>query len=252
MERSILTTAAVLAVAGSTATAAPVDLSSWFNEGGSSNWVLAADNNSVLQTVNGAPAVFVNGVDSQNQKLSGTIEVQTTGDDDFIGFVLGYDSGDFGSATADYLLVDWKQNDQNFGSFGLGKAGLAISRVEGVLGDDSGAWSHDPANNVTELQRGTTLGSTGWDDNTEYMFDLVFQAGLVEVFVDGTKELSVTGSFENGSFGFYNYSQANARYAGITQVSAPPTPSPIPLPAGLPLLATALGAFSLLRRRPRG
>ena len=59
-------------------------------------------------------------------------------------------------------------------------------------------------------------------------------------------ELSVAGSFSDGSFGFYNYSQANVRYAGITEEVIPPT---IPLPATLPLLAGAIAGVIGLRRR---
>ncbi|GAA3968773.1 hypothetical protein GCM10022278_28150 [Allohahella marinimesophila] len=49
--------------------------------------------------------------------LAGRLEVQTTSDDDFFGFVLGYDAGDlFGSnPTTDYILVDWKQGTQKVG-----------------------------------------------------------------------------------------------------------------------------------------
>ncbi len=56
-----------------------------------------------------------NEMDSQGQTLSGTIEVQATSDDDFIGFVPGYNSGDDTNASADYLLIDWKQTTQSTG-----------------------------------------------------------------------------------------------------------------------------------------
>lgn len=243
--RHILLAATIAGVA-TTAHAAQVDLNTWAGaEGGSSNWVIQGGGDSVLQTVNGDPTVFHNGEDSQLKKLSGTIEVETTGDDDYIGFVLGFNSGDFGNAMADYMLIDWKQSNQVFHGC-LGSAGLAISRVSGPLGDNSGAWCHDSANNVTELARATNLGGTGWADNTEYTFDLTFRSNLIEVFVDGVKEISLAGSFANGSFGFYNYSQGSVRYAGLEEDVIPPT---VPLPATLPLLAGAVAAALGLRRR---
>lgn len=242
-------TAAAVATFGALAVnahAAPVDLSSWVANGGGT-WVLESGNNAVKQTQNGNPTVFHNNIASnQGQKLSGTIEVQTTGDDDYIGFVLGFNDGDLSNAAADYLLVDWKQGNQ--GSFGCNAdVGLSVSRVTGQLGNNSGAWCHDPANNVTELARGTNLGSTGWADNTEYKFDLVFQQNLVEVYVDDVLELSVNGTFADGGFGFYNYSQANVRYAGIQQNVAPE----IPLPAGMVLMASAIGMAGLIARKRR-
>ena len=248
--KSILIAAGLSMAAGAAgaATEVAVDLSSWTAEGPGS-WNRAADNNSVVQTLNDNPTVFHNGTESQGVALSGTIEVQTTGDDDFVGFVLGYDAGDLTDPNADYLLIDWKQFDQGGFFGGVATQGLAISRVTGVLGNDSGAWLHDPANNVTEIARATTLGSLGWADNTEYDFDLVFTSSNVQVFVDDVLELDISGSFANGGFGFYNYSQPSVRYAGLTTRDLPPPAPIIPLPAGLPLLLSALGAAVWIRRR---
>ncbi|MEC7299970.1 MAG: VPLPA-CTERM sorting domain-containing protein [Pseudomonadota bacterium] len=234
--------AALLPVA---AAAAPVDLSTW-TANGNGIWNLAGDNNSVKQTQNNNPTVFINHNNSQGLALSGTIKVETTSDDDFIGFVLGYNNGDLTNGAADYLLIDWKQGNQTYHGC-TGSAGLSISRVSGQLGDNSGAWCHDPANNVTELQRATTFGNTGWLDNTEYTFELIFTGTNVQVSVNGQKELDINGSFANGSFGFYNYSQANVRYAGLQEEIAPA----VPLPASLPLMLAGFGGLAALRRKAR-
>ncbi|WP_051882257.1 hypothetical protein [Parvularcula oceani] len=227
------------------ASAAPVavDLSTWAADG-QGTWNLAPDANSVVQTQNGIPGIFFNGEDSQGQSLSGTIEVQQTGDDDFIGFVLGYNAGDIGSEDVNYILIDWKQRDQSF--YGeVAPAGLAISRVTGVLDNGPGAWWHDPSDGVEELARATNLGSVGWEDNTVYEFDLVFTDSLIQVFVNDILEISLEGSFMNGSFGFYNYSQANVRYGALTQAVV----DPIPLPGAAAFMLTGLGAAAFGRRR---
>lgn len=237
-----------LTLFSSAAMAGAVDLSSWVaNASNSGTWSLQTGNNAVKQTVNGNPTVFYNNQDSQGKALSGQITVQTTSDDDYIGFVLGYNTGDLANSSANYLLIDWKQANQSY--YGSGLKGLAISQVTGVLGDNSGAWSHAPANNVTELQRATNYGSTGWLDNTTYDFDLIFTASLVEVYVNSVKELSITGTFSDGSFGFYNYSQANVLYAGIEEDILPP--SAVPIPAAAFMFAPALLGFLGLRRKKR-
>lgn len=233
----------------------PVDLSSWLIDGGG-NWTLQSEvepNDSAFQSLNSAPTVLFNNMDSQGAALRGTIEVQTTTDDDFIGFVLGYDDGDLtgSNPTTDYILVDWKQGTQSGWD-----AGMSISRVTGAINTcgtctASDAWQH--TGNVNFIARAATLGSTGWEDNREYLFDIVFTPTLIQVAVDGVQQFNISGTFENGSFGFYNFSQPNVRYAGITEEQVePPQPSPVPVPGTLALLGAAAWAAARTRRRRVG
>jgi hypothetical protein len=246
MKKLIAVTAAALMTSGA-AHAASVDLTGWIENGykgsaGAGTWTVQPGNDSVFQSTNGNPTVFFEpGANAQGTSLSGTIEVKTTGDDDFVGFVLGYQDGEFNSTSADFWLIDWKQNDQN-----PAIDGLALSHVTGDITASAANdfWQHVGV--VNEVARATNLGSTGWADNTEYTFDLTFTDSLIEVFVDGALEISYSGSFTDGAFGFYNYSQGSVSYAGITEDVLPPA---VPLPAGLPLLLAGLGAFGWMRRR---
>lgn len=232
----------------------PVDLSGWIADG-DGTWTTEAGNNAVNQSVNGRPTVFHNQTDSQGTALAGTIEVRTGSDDDFVGFVLGYHQGDIDglNGSIDYLLIDWKQADQSWDE------GLAISRVTGAIdapfsATGSDVWSH--TGNVALITRsnaaGSVYGNAGWDDNTEYLFDISFTSSAVQVFVDGQLEIAITAAdagvaaFGDGAFGFYNYSQQSVRYAGITEVDLPPD---VPLPAAAPLLAAGLGALGWAGRR---
>lgn len=235
-----------VALAG-TAQAALVDLSGWTKEGGNSTWTVAADKNSVYQSVNGEPAVFFSGSNDQGLALSGKIKVETTGDDDFIGFVLGYQSGEATAAATDFYLIDWKQDNQPF--YGCtAKRGLAISHVTGGIPEAASSWCH--TGTTTELQRGATLGDTGWADNTEYAFDLIYTASNIQVKVNGNTELNISGAFGNGSFGFYNYSQSDVRYSALTQDVAPP--NGVPEPGSLALVALGLlGAAAAGRKQRR-
>lgn len=247
--------AGAAALLATPALAAPVDLTGWqanvFQDvGGQATWTVQPGNDSVFQSVNGLPTVFFNdGANSQGLALSGTIQVTTTGDDDFIGFVLGYSDGELNSANANFILIDWKQNDQD-----VAVDGLAISHVSGntATASDNDFWQHVGV--VTELERATNLGSTGWVDNVEYTFDLVFLENIIQVRVNGVLEISLTAAeaglaaFDNGSFGFYNYSQTNVLYAGIEEDDAPPIDD-VPAPAALGLLGLGLAGLGIMRRR---
>lgn len=236
--------AAFAAAMGTSAHAASVDLTTWTKEG-SGTWVIQSGNDSVIQTQNVDPGVFYSDFQAFGNELGGTIRVNTSSDDDYIGFVLGFNPGDATAASTDFLLVDWKQGNQNSGGC-TGFAGLAISRVTaGFAGNENDLWCHN--NSVQQLQRGFNLGSTGWLDNTEYEFSLEYTATSARVFVNGVLELDVAGSFSNGRFGFYNYSQQAVEYAGITQDVLPGVPEP----GTWALLILGFGAIGgAMRRKP--
>lgn len=243
---------------GTQAAPVSVDLTGWTANGGSSNWNVQAGNDAVLQTVNGAPTIFFDpsATSTQGKALSGTIQVLDTGDDDFIGFVLGYDANEVFSSTADYYLIDWKQGNQSGWN-----AGLRISHVtDGSSGNNSGTtgsfWQHT-AGQVDLIDSAINLGSTGWVDGQEYLFDLVFTSTIIQVYVDGALEIDVTASdfglttFDDGSFGFYNYSQPNVLYAGIEEKTAGEVNPDLAVsaPGALALLLAGLVAVGASRRR---
>ena len=74
----------------------------------------------------------------------------------------------------------------------------------------------DLNNGLQELQRGATLGDTGWANNTEYEFEFEFSSTSLKVFVDGILEIDIAGTFSDGRIAFYNFSQACVRYSGFT------------------------------------
>ena len=179
------------------------------------------------------------------------------GDDDYIGFALGFNSGDTTNGAADYLLIDWKQGNQNF-DFGapsttpgsIAYSGLAVSRVTGIPTADE-FWGHTDfathtGGGVEELQRATNLGSTGWTAGTTYDFTFDFGPNDLEVFVNGVLELDITGSFNDGSFGFYNFSQAGVTYSGFEKEQGSFS---VPEPSVLLLLTIGLAGITYTRRK---
>lgn len=229
------------------AQAGPVDLNTWVDEpAGAGIWTVDTGGGFVDQSRNGAPTFFRGNLSALNQTLTSKIEVRTGSDDDFIGFAIGFDAGDANSATADYLLLDWKQRNQ-FPAAG----GLAVSRVRGLRTNDNDFWEH--VDSVEELARATNLGSTGWADNVEYEFTINFTANSFQVLVDGVEEFNFLAAdvgdgtaFDGGNFAFYNYSQASVRYSAVTQDAFS-----VPEPGTLGVISLGLIGFGIARRRTR-
>jgi hypothetical protein len=259
--------ALAMSVASFAAAAAPVDLNTWSAESypavagfGAGVWTTAPDGSSVHQSVNGQPTLYVSDFNAFSTDVRGKIRVNSNNDDDYIGFAIGYQPGDTGNANADYLLVDWKQATQSFdfgspsntpGSTAL--RGLAVSRVSGIPTADE-FWGHvnfnADTNGLQELQRGATLGATGWAEFTTYEFRFVFQPNSLMVFVDNQLELSINGSFSDGRLAFYNFSQADVTYSAFTRDPAPPIPEPETW--ALTLAGLALVGAAARRRKARG
>ncbi len=208
----------------------PVDLSHWQQEGAGRWTVNGTDtgNDRVVQSENANPGLFFDPDDSGGGRLYRiTIRVDDGSDDDFIGFVLGYQAGELtgtrpGGADGgaedsrpDFLLIDWKRADQDYMDLGLARAGLALSHVTAPLRESPGAWAHDPADGVRELARAATLGRRGWEPGRDYLFEIRTDRQGLSVSVDGIEEISYRGDLPEGGFGFYNYSQPAVTYSGV-------------------------------------
>ncbi len=269
------------------ATATPVDLSSWSSaQWGSLAGVSPSElplwqtynapvSNEVRQLNNNAhnPSVFVSDFDLvAGTRISGQMRVGLNQpgfpDDDYFGFVFGFNIGDELNPNADFLLMDWKKqaSTENPGDpFGpstvTGEAGMALTRVEGVP-NPAEFFAHDdrppgPGNffpgSLLELQRANTLASVGWVDNQVY--DFAFEYGFnndIRLFIDNVLELDyqwdpLLNPFA-GKFGFYSFSQADSRFSNI-QMESLNVPNPVPGPATFGLMLFGLVGLGLAGRK---
>ncbi|WP_126979417.1 PEP-CTERM sorting domain-containing protein [Frigidibacter oleivorans] len=240
-------------VSAATLDPAPVDLTGWQVDDAvpnSGRWLLQPGTGNVIQTRNGAPSILWGDDTGQDMVLDGSVSVTTAADDDFWGFVLGYDSGEITSAEADYWLIDWKQADG-----GGAEAGLALSHVSGPLVSGGDAWDHG-GTEVTEVARATGLGDSGWQDGASYDFRLSWSAELIELQVNGQTELHYSSAdwgqeFGDGGIGLYVHSQQNVPYSALTLTPRSPVPVPLPAAIGPMAMALLLLAAAGLRRHGR-
>ncbi len=245
-----------IALAGTMALAAPIDLTPWTERGpaANGNWTVAPGGASVSQSVNGDPTFFVSPGSFQNTTFRGTIEIFTTSDNDYAGFVMGFNGPASTGNDMNFVLLDWREATQSSGGY-TAQEGFALSRVNGTITNYlPGFWGHTDSTEFDVLA--TDFGTTrGWEPNTVYNFEILYQENRIRVdlsggaFGAGQTVFDVTGTFPAGSFGFYNYSQASVRYSGITEDAAPLPSESIPEPATVGLVGAALAALAFSRRR---
>ena len=200
--------------------AQPLSLAKWTVENypgfqALSRWVVAPDGLSVTQTVNARPSALISDQSILNLRITGNFRVDTSGDDDFIGFIFGYQN------SKQFYLFDWKQQTQNLNG-GTALRGMSIKRID--AGDREFTepdfwWSHQNRENTTVLSPPNDIP---WKDFQDYQITLDFTPGriVVEVHEEGTllDRLEVEDdTFFGGRFGFYNYSQDRVVYSGFTQ-----------------------------------
>ncbi|HEV2706799.1 MAG TPA: RHS repeat-associated core domain-containing protein [Pyrinomonadaceae bacterium] len=198
-----------------------VNLSPWtvkqyeLNSQPNASWVKDLANNRVTQTVNADASFLLSDFDLARAQMDGTWRVDTTSDDDFIGFVFGYQNSEH------FYLFDWKQSSQN-DSLGFAERGMSVK----VVNADSPLTGRDfwpTAGNGTRV-RTLYHNTIGWSEFTDYQFTLQFHPGEIKIIVrQGANVLAdITvkdQTYTNGLFGFYNYSQAQVRYSGFRRLS---------------------------------
>jgi len=189
---------------------------------GTPQWTLSPDGLTVIQSENADPAVYVSTLPAMGVTITFDLTVTTSSDDDFIGWVVGYQAGDNSNANADWILFDWKQSDQTLGGWGGGGAGvyagrgLRMYRVTGPILSRDDMWGHQ--GNVAEVAASATLSNTGWIDFATNTIQISYSTTQIDVWVNGVQEFNETGAFPTGNFGFYNYSQEDIEYTLVAPI----------------------------------
>ncbi len=246
MIRTWVCVVAVLAGSVTAFAQSGVDLNTWVELTANSNGFWDVDNNGVegsgpdgffvRQEINGSPTIYASTDDFINTTIDGKFGVDSSGDNDFIGFVFGLQQPTTASnSTIDTLLFDWKQGSQSGA-----QPGFRLSYVTGDIINNGSVsnpyWTHSSTSDVTFQSLGTNTGSgLGWTDPTDYNFTLDYSTTNITIKIQGgigtfqteqtifdidiadANHIFTSEAFPTGKFGFYNFSQDPVRYEGFTR-----------------------------------
>lgn len=215
-----------------------VDLNTWNQKGPSGNgdWTVENGGASVFQSINGQPTYFLSPNDFFNTTVEGSFKRDRQrqsgfNDDDYIGFVFGWNEPGDNSADASFFLADWRRLPAS----GSGE-GWRLSRVNGTNTPPfSGADSDNlPDYDVLATNTGSSPG--GWENDVSYGFSLLYTSDRIKIDVQGGSGAYQNGvtvfdmtpasinddpndpiaAFSSGQFGFYNHSQQGVEYRSFT------------------------------------
>jgi len=170
------------------------------------------DSTKVKQILNADASVLLSDIQVENYIINGKWKVDSSSDDDFIGFIFGYkDEGHF-------YLFDWKQGDQLWDNY-YGEQGMSVKVINTNIPVRYGdLWHTAGSNKVKTIYH----NNISYEDFEEYDFTLKFSGnGHFNIIIrkDGTILDNISlydTTYTSGKFGFYNLSQEGVLYNCFT------------------------------------
>jgi len=215
-----------------------INLNAWherdYQTGGSGDWRIEQEGESVKQYKNGYVTFYVSDFDLIDRQFRGRIKVETTSDDDFIGLAFAYSEHPDTNRPDSYYLITWKRLAQsvsgNYADQGFKLLKITNSAATPYLDIYHKIWGGEDweVPDGCRMQKlASRLGSgTGWASNVEYEFSFRYESnGRINVVVRRTSNGAIMWNttyidpepLGPGKVAFFNMSQQSVRYSGLQQ-----------------------------------
>jgi len=199
-----------------------IDFSTWQQQGDltQGSWTISNNNRTITQNENLKTTFYVSQTNFMNTSITGTIQVNDSDDDDYVGFVFGYRDPLSITNDHEYWLFAWKkgtQQDYVNGQFVIINGGFSLVRVKGSFTAaeiNTAIWTHKQDSRFTIIEK-KWGNEYGWESFKQHIFKLNLTPSNVQIYIDGNIVFDVDNCFQSGRFGFFNYSQQSVVYSNF-------------------------------------